>query len=782
MANELQYYGDPAPDSGLTIIARVYDDAGAQVGTDVTCTESGTTAIYIGDMPAAAAGVYGVRFFDGTTLKGQGCIEWDGAAEINDLSIDTLIDGGLTLTPAERLAVSTQVEQSILDEADGNAVLNAIVGAIGNTNVDEIALVAAIRADMERAGGAIDLIETKAEADIRQVALIAEHDATQAAITSGAGVNPAVIAAAVWDTDMSLHTVAGSAGETQPYQDPNILAAAISNSGSFDVNVVKVNGVNVTSVFDFQADISGLETKAEADARQLILENEHSQTQVDIASLNDLSAADINTALSSYDAPTKAELDAAEANIIASLSGSALTEASIYTYFTSLNREDLFKADVLSGLLTHDAATAADVTAAVAAINANTNLASITPADVYAEFINGSNEDVFKADLTGIATAADVAAAEAAILAGQAGITATVDYNLIADAVWDEDMASHTIAGSAGETQPHQSLAAIAAAVAANPLDANIVSVNSVNVTSVFDFQRDINHLESQADADIRQAALLAEHSETQATLAALSNLSPADIMAALTAYDGATNADLAATQAAIIAAIPGVNLTAADIYTYFTAGFNADAFKANTTGLATAANVSSAQTGLSTQNTGILAAINGQNNLSAADLAAQFAAYDGITQADLDAAEANIIAANAVSCPSAVDIYTEFTNGTNADAFHADLTGVAMTSDVTTAEANILAGQVAQQAANAAALTSLPQDVWHNQPWEMMDNTVFVNGVLTSARIRHFPDAATAAAATDGGTAEGEIVTYLITSAPNGNVGEVLTYRKLKQ
>lgn len=85
MAGELQYYGDPASESGLTVVARVYDASGSQVGSDVSTTESGSLAIYIGDMPTASAGAFAVRFFNGATLLGQGVIYWDGSAEI-DLS------------------------------------------------------------------------------------------------------------------------------------------------------------------------------------------------------------------------------------------------------------------------------------------------------------------------------------------------------------------------------------------------------------------------------------------------------------------------------------------------------------------------------------------------------------------------------------------------------------------------------------------------------------------------------------------------------------------------
>jgi hypothetical protein len=58
--------------------------------------------------------------------------------------------------------IATAVEGSLLNEADGQAVLNAIVGAIGNQNLSEVSLVAAVRADLERTGGKIDSIPTTA--------------------------------------------------------------------------------------------------------------------------------------------------------------------------------------------------------------------------------------------------------------------------------------------------------------------------------------------------------------------------------------------------------------------------------------------------------------------------------------------------------------------------------------------------------------------------------------------------------------------------------------------
>jgi len=63
-------------------------------------------------------------------------------------------------TPPTAAQIATAVEGSLLNEADGQAVLNAIVGAIGNTNLSEVSLVAAVRADLERTGGKLDSIPT----------------------------------------------------------------------------------------------------------------------------------------------------------------------------------------------------------------------------------------------------------------------------------------------------------------------------------------------------------------------------------------------------------------------------------------------------------------------------------------------------------------------------------------------------------------------------------------------------------------------------------------------
>src|SRR5690606_24844746 len=81
----------------------------------------------------------------------------------------------MTLTPEERDAVAVEVESHLLDEGDSQMLISAIVGAIGNVNVDEVALVAAIRADLERSGGNLaELLARATEARLAKLDVAGE--------------------------------------------------------------------------------------------------------------------------------------------------------------------------------------------------------------------------------------------------------------------------------------------------------------------------------------------------------------------------------------------------------------------------------------------------------------------------------------------------------------------------------------------------------------------------------------------------------------------------------
>jgi hypothetical protein len=76
-------------------------------------------------------------------------------------SIKTTVEDktGYSLTTSQVELIAYTVESHLLNEGDNQMLINAIVGAIGNTNIDETVLVAAIRADLERVGGKLDVIE-----------------------------------------------------------------------------------------------------------------------------------------------------------------------------------------------------------------------------------------------------------------------------------------------------------------------------------------------------------------------------------------------------------------------------------------------------------------------------------------------------------------------------------------------------------------------------------------------------------------------------------------------
>ncbi|MFZ9964836.1 MAG: hypothetical protein ACO3GO_06470, partial [Terrimicrobiaceae bacterium] len=101
-----------------------------------------------------------------------------------DASVSSRLASADYTTPPTTAQIATAVEGSLLDENDGQAVLNAIVGAIGNQNVDEIALVAAIRSDLERTGGKLDSIPTDSAPSATSVAT-AVWSASTKEITGG---------------------------------------------------------------------------------------------------------------------------------------------------------------------------------------------------------------------------------------------------------------------------------------------------------------------------------------------------------------------------------------------------------------------------------------------------------------------------------------------------------------------------------------------------------------------------------------------------------------------
>lgn len=91
MANELNIV---LAESGATVTCQPYQ-SGAAVGSPISLTEIGTSAVYTGDM-SGSAGTYLLAFNDGSENVGVGSIVWSGTSEI---PVSTLTTGDLPSVP-----------------------------------------------------------------------------------------------------------------------------------------------------------------------------------------------------------------------------------------------------------------------------------------------------------------------------------------------------------------------------------------------------------------------------------------------------------------------------------------------------------------------------------------------------------------------------------------------------------------------------------------------------------------------------------------------------------
>lgn len=240
MSNEINIQLDPFLETGLTLVAKVFNKTGAQQDSDVSLSET-STGFYTGDfdLSGLADGDYIVKFQTATEFYGSGKLK---------------VKDGVEVELSNKEEIANAVELSILDDTDGNAILQAIVDAIGSENIDEIALVAAIRADLERAGGSLDSIPLLAE--IESSTVLAK-EATVAALNN--------------------------------LDSTQVQSAAAAALAAYDAP-----------------------TKAELDAAQTSIENI-------VNALNDISIAEVETALTNYGAATSSDVTGSTGNTQASL-------------------------------------------------------------------------------------------------------------------------------------------------------------------------------------------------------------------------------------------------------------------------------------------------------------------------------------------------------------------------------------------------------------------------------------------------------------------------------
>jgi hypothetical protein len=337
---------------------------------------------------------------------------------------------------------------------------------------------------------------------------------------------------------------------------------------SSDTNIVSVNGVDVTDISDFIADISGIETKVEADARQVILVAEHDATQSDIAAIPDSVYDD--TALI-------AKVDVLDANVDAikvktdTLVNTDLTGIALSTEIAALNDFDPAIDAVASVTLVDTVTTNTDMRGTDSANTIAPDNASI--ADILADTNELQLNQGDFATATGFATPLNVTDSEANIIVEVNANESKIDLletKIEADArqvllVAENDATQTLISAlndlSAAEvkTQADQALVDYD-----GPTKAELDSAESAIIAEVDANEAKIDAIETKVEADTRQTDILTQHTATQALINALNNLSAVEVNAevdqALIDYDGPTKAELDAAQASIEAAIAGLN------------------------------------------------------------------------------------------------------------------------------------------------------------------------------------------------------------------------------
>jgi hypothetical protein len=213
---------DPVQQTGLTVVAKVRDQSGAQIGSAASLTE-GDPGVYVGafSLVAVTDGVYSVTFLDNTTGWALG---------------------------------------------HGELVVKA------NAEVDRSNLALA---------SAVALIETKVQADARQAILVAEHDATQAAIAGLNNASASAIANSVWASVSRTLTDKANFTLSSAYQATLVTAveAALLNDGD---GQALINAI--LTVINNNLDLPALELQAIATQVRIELATELARIDASISS------------------------------------------------------------------------------------------------------------------------------------------------------------------------------------------------------------------------------------------------------------------------------------------------------------------------------------------------------------------------------------------------------------------------------------------------------------------------------------------------------------------
>jgi len=334
------------------------------------------------------------------------------------------------------------------------------------------------------------------------------------------------------------------------------------------------------SVADLAADVATVDGNVDS-----ILTDTDTTIPGLIAALNDLDATEVQTAaaaaLTAYDPPTKAEMDAAFADVPRPTTGPLIRQIgesySIVGRFPTGGTVTIAVYNVVTGsavTLSSNSCTEIGSTGLYTFPSSNiTGLVNQHDVLVW-QMTDGTTtaagtievDPYILQGITGLST--EIANSEAAIIAQfqiDLGNLNDVSAGQVADAVWDEALSSHPVPGSAG-------------VIVSGILEDTGTTLPAQITSEINDVQTDIGNLNDLDATEVQTAAAAAltaydpptkaeldtAQSAIQSDIAGLNDLDATAVQAAataaLTAYDPPTKAELDAAQGVITTAIAALN------------------------------------------------------------------------------------------------------------------------------------------------------------------------------------------------------------------------------
>jgi len=450
-------------DTQLSTIDTVVDGIQSDLsnGTDgLGAIKAAVDGISIPSAADVADAVWTEALATHAALAGSAAEALDAVLTDTETTIPGLIGGLNDISAAD---VNAQVDIALADydaptkaELDaGFAALNdldaaGVRGALGMTAANLDTQLAAIPTSNPSAAAIADAVWTETLADHSGGAGSTAEALGSA--TSGGGPSAADIADAVWDEPLAGHLAAGSTGSSlnaagsagDPWttvlpgaytgsQAGKVVADILADTADLQAN----QGNWVTAAgFATAAELAGVAVNVDA-----ILVDTSTTIPAQISGLNDISAAEVNAqvdlALTDYDAPTKAEMDAGFAGLndvtAADVADAVWTElVADHVAVAGSTAEALDAAAAGGGL---DAA-AVRAALGMASANLDSQLATIesVASGIQNDLDNGTD------GLGSIKAAVDAVP------------TSNPSAASIADAVWTEDLSTHSsVAGSTAE-------------------------------------------------------------------------------------------------------------------------------------------------------------------------------------------------------------------------------------------------------------------------------------------------------------------------------------------